>query len=352
MHHQQANAMLRFNSGCLACSSSSSSSNRNNKNENGGSKNHRKTHDVNGCARRRGLSFSDKNNESRRMNDGDNSMRRRQARSALIKTQSSSSSSSSESITESFEAMLDPVYKNVFYDVPVSNNGARNRLIMYWKQIDKEFEFKNPSAIGGLKSEEYLKMHPQGKMPLLVTKDGRAIPESEVISQYLLDAYEDKKPSLRCETVEQKTACNLLTRWHDIYMVPIQGCMYRGPMAADVRAAQISDIDRYLDIMEKTTQEFEGPYLCGAEPCTADAALFPTFVFMTHLLPKYFGWENVFDGRPSLERWYKFMVTEDESAKKVKMEVMGGLIAWDESDRYEKNGLIANVANDSFQWSY
>ena len=28
-----------------------------------------------------------------------------------------------------FEAALDPVYKNIFYDVPVSNNGARNRLI-------------------------------------------------------------------------------------------------------------------------------------------------------------------------------------------------------------------------------
>ena len=68
------------------------------------------------------------------------------------------------------------------------------------------------------------------------------------------------------------------------------------------------------------------------------------FVFMTHLLPKYFGWENVFDGRPSLERWYKHMSTEDACAKKIKMEVMGGLMAWDESDRYEKNGLVAAVA--------
>ena len=46
------------------------------------------------------------------------------------------------------------------------------------------------------------------------------------------------------------------------------------------------------------------------------------------------------------------MSTEDECAKKIKMEVMGGLMAWDESDRYEKNGLVAAVANDSFQWSY
>jgi len=281
---------------------------------------------------------------------GDEKMiKRRRGRCALM----NAAESSSEAATGDFEAALDPVYKNIFYDVPVSNNGARNRLIICWKNIEDEFEFKNPSTLGGLKSPEFLEMHPQGKMPLLVTKDGQAIPESEVISQYLCDAFEKQGPSLRPETLEAKTACNLATRWHDVYLTPIQGCMYRGPMSPEVRAEQISEIDRLLDVMEKTVGGFEpGPYLCGDAPSTADAALFPTFVFMTHLLPKYFGWENVFDGRPSLERWYKHMSTEDACAKKIKMEVMGGLMAWDESDRYEKNGLVAAVANDSFQWSY
>ena len=195
-------------------------------------------------------------------------------------------------------------------------------------------------------------MHPQGKMPLLVTKDGQAIPESEVISQYLCDAFVNEGPSLRPETLEAKTAIASATRWHDVYLTPIQGCMYRGPMAPEVRAEQIGEIDRLLNVLEKTVSGFEpGPYLCGDLRALL-TALFPTFVFMTHLLPKYFGWENVFDGRPSLERWYKHMCTKDECAKKVKMEVMGGLMAWDESDRYEKNGLVAAVANDSFQWSY
>jgi len=281
-------------------------------------------------------------------------LRRRTTTTTKGRRSSSSAFAASEvSNSGDFEAALDPVYKNTLYDVPVSNNGARNRLIICWKNIEDEFEFKNPSTLGGLKSPEFLEMHPQGKMPLLVTKDGQAIPESEVISQYLCDAFGDKGPSLRPETLEAKTACNLATRWHDVYLTPIQGCMYRGPMAPEVRAEQISEIDRLLDVLEKTVCGFEpGPYLCGDKPSTADAALFPTFVFMTHLLPKYFGWENVFDGRPSLERWYKYMSTEDECAKKIKMEVMGGLMAWDESDRYEKNGLVAAVANDSFQWSY
>ena len=95
-------------------------------------------------------------------------IKRRRGRCALM----SAAESSSEETTGDFEAALDPVYKNIFYDVPVSNNGARNRLIICWKNIEDEFEFKNPSTLGGLKSPEFLEMHPKGKMPLLVMKDG------------------------------------------------------------------------------------------------------------------------------------------------------------------------------------
>ena len=57
--------------------------------------------------------------------------------------------------------------KNVLYDVPVSNNGARCRLIILLEaQLEDEFAITNPSEVGGLKSEEYLAMNPQGKMPL------------------------------------------------------------------------------------------------------------------------------------------------------------------------------------------
>ena len=61
----------------------------------------------------------------------------------------------------------------------------------------------------------------------------------------------------------------LAARWHDVYLTPIQGCMYRGPMAPEVGAEQIGEIDRLLNVLEKTVCGFEpGPYLCGDEPCT------------------------------------------------------------------------------------
>lgn len=112
--------------------------------------------------------------------------------------------------------------KPVLYDVPVSNNGARCRLIIYWKQLEDAFAITDPSAIGGIKSDEYLRLNPQGKMPLLVLPDELALPESEVISQYICHAYEDVGPSLIPEDPETRAVAALATRIHDVYIVPIQ----------------------------------------------------------------------------------------------------------------------------------
>ena len=95
--------------------------------------------------------------------------------------------------------------KNILYDVPVSNNGARNRLIVYWKGVEDQFTIANPSEVGGIKSEEYLAMNPQGKMPLLVTADGLALPESEVISQYICHAFDEGPELSRVHTTHTRT---------------------------------------------------------------------------------------------------------------------------------------------------
>ena len=49
--------------------------------------------------------------------------------------------------------------------------------------------------MGGLKSAQYLALNPQGKMPLLVTEEGEAIPESDTIARYLLDRFAAAGPS-------------------------------------------------------------------------------------------------------------------------------------------------------------
>lgn len=93
--------------------------------------------------------------------------------------------------------------KPILYDVPVSNNGARVRFVFYKKSLTDQYSIEPPGTIGGLKSEQYLKLNPQGKMPLLVMADGKdSLPESEVIVQYLLDKHRDvgerRVPARRC----------------------------------------------------------------------------------------------------------------------------------------------------------
>lgn len=241
----------------------------------------------------------------------------------------------------------------ILYDIPVSNNGARNRLIIYWKQLESSFAITNPSALGGIKSDEYMALNPQGKMPLLVLPNGLALPESEVISQYICDAYSEVGPSLIPDDPETRAVAALATRIHDVYVVPIQGAMYRGPMDIEARAEGIAQIAKQLDVIENIMGlRTDGPFIAGAEPSTADAALFPTWVFIEHILPKHFGWtDGVFVGRPKTEAWWKAMCA-DTCGARVLEEVRGGLEAWEESGRFVKVGVEEHVKDTSHKWAY
>ena len=55
------------------------------------------------------------------------------------------------------------------------------RIILYKKGIEDRIDILSPATFGGLKSEAYLALNPQGKMPVLIMPDGDPIPESEVL---------------------------------------------------------------------------------------------------------------------------------------------------------------------------
>lgn len=48
--------------------------------------------------------------------------------------------------------------------------------------IEDEIQMAKPADLGGMKSEAYLALNPEGKMPLLVTPEGEGIFESKVSS--------------------------------------------------------------------------------------------------------------------------------------------------------------------------
>jgi glutathione S-transferase len=237
------------------------------------------------------------------------------------------------------------------YDVPVSNNGARVRLISRWKNVDIDIVNPNEAFEGGIKGSAYAEINPQMKMPTFVAADGLRLPESEVISQYLLDAFADRAPSLTPASLNARACASLAVRIHDVYIAPVQGAMYRGPMDRATRAEGIKEIARQMDALEEVCARCEGPFIAGDSPSFADAAVFPTLIFMDFLLPKYFGWKSAFEGRPALEREYAAMM-KDAAGKATYDEVRGGLEAWEAAGRFEKVGVVEDVADASFKWAY
>jgi diadenosine tetraphosphate (Ap4A) HIT family hydrolase/glutathione S-transferase len=223
--------------------------------------------------------------------------------------------------------------KRTLYDVPVSNNGARCRIILYKKDIPtSEVAIESPSTLGGLKSDEYLSVNPQGKMPAMVcSESGMNIAESDTIARYLLSKYADKGPSFLPDNAKS----NYIARLHDLYLGPIQGFMYKPPPFGvfGTRKDALNEFVKQLSVIEGLIEPSSGMYLCGEEISLADATLFPTIIFAGHMLPK-FGVEPALP--PKLAAWFDNVKENDAVCKKVFEEVKGGLSAWDDNKRWDR----------------
>lgn len=88
--------------------------------------------------------------------------------------------------------------------------------------------------------------------------------------------------------------------------------MYRKFDAAE-RASMLAQLAKQLDVLEGIVV---GPYIAGSTITAGDSALLPTFVFITFILPRYFGAKDVFAGRPKLAAWWSNMQA-DLVAKRV-----------------------------------
>jgi glutathione S-transferase len=236
--------------------------------------------------------------------------------------------------------------KMILYDVPVSNNGARIRCLIYKKKLQDFIDIKSPVEVGGLSSDFYKKLNPFGKMPVLEIEDGFGLPESQVIESYILDKFSEHGPSLLPSTPEGRALAALIVRIHDLYMTTIQGCMYKPMDSKSQRATEIAQIAKQLDIIETYCK---GPYMCGSDLSYADTAILPTIVFCNYILPKFFGWPGIFEDRPKLQAWWK-LISSDPDIGIVIQEVEGGLESWNKSKRWEEKGILKDVADSSYCW--
>jgi glutathione S-transferase len=234
---------------------------------------------------------------------------------------------------------------DTLYNMPISNYGARVRMIISAKKIVDKVEILSPTEIGGLKSPEYLSLNLQGKMPLLVCGDGMAIPESDTICRYLLDKY-PQGPSFLPGDLKQRVLSEQICRLHDIYLGPVLGTMYKAPgtpfsIYGLDRSAGLAELKKQLLCIENVVAKFDSMYpsltnnfLCGSEISLADAALYPSMVFCMFILPQIFGWEEKDVLGPRLMKWWNFMSNEVEEARIVRNDIENGLSGWKTNGRW------------------
>lgn len=173
---------------------------------------------------------------------------------------------------------------------------TRVRLLLYAKNIPFERiyppEFDQPREM----RDAYRKINPMGRIPTLVLEDGRTLPESEVICDYLEDAYPE--PRLRPTDPFERAQMRLISRLCDFYVVMAMVPLFdaSGQRRKDWN---IEKIDRALGEVRKSLAYVEAyigtnGYAVGSSLTQADGALIPILVLAFEWAPQL--WE-----RPSPE---------------------------------------------------
>ena len=185
------------------------------------------------------------------------------------------------------------------YNMNLSNFAGKCRLAIYEKGAPVDIV---PIPGGDLKSPEYLRIYPLGKTPALEV-NGEIIGESEVINEFLEDAFPEKP--LLPKDPAGRARTRAISRLHDLYLEPPLRALFPQVSAKEkdqkLVTEKLAEVQSYLDRLE--TMLVGRPYAVGAAFTLADCALVPTCFFMNIMLPML-GAPAFTDGRPKLAAWW------------------------------------------------
>lgn len=155
-------------------------------------------------------------------------------------------------------------------------------------------------------SAELLRLHPEGKVPLLI-HNGKAIPESAVITEYLDETFPERP--LRPSSATGRAQIQLWTKWCDQEFKPeLDRFKYKyTQLSAAEQATVIASLCRLLLKLEEALGN--QPFLLGQEFTLADIHLFPFYRQLSktgfpahHSSPMLDAWLERITGRPAFEK--------------------------------------------------
>jgi glutathione S-transferase len=192
------------------------------------------------------------------------------------------------------------------YQTYTSPFPTRVRLCLYAKGLDCEI-IEPPGFHATPESKgDYMLINPIGRVPTLITDDGRALPESEVICEYLEDAYPD--PPLLPPDAWGRSQVRLISRLCDFYLVMAMRPLFDA-LGKARRSWNQPAIDRGLAAIETALGYIEhhigdGPYAVGDRLTWADGALVPQLMLSYDWAPALFDSPSPLGQHPKLARYW------------------------------------------------
>ena len=203
------------------------------------------------------------------------------------------------------------------YQTYTSPFPTRVRLCLYAKGLDVEI-IEPPGFHATPESKgDYYSINPIGRVPTLITDDGQALPESEVICEYLEDAYPD--PPLLPPDPWGKAQVRLISRLCDFYLVMAMRPLFTASGQSRKRWDRAS-IDRGLEAVETALSYIEayigdGGYAVGDKLTWADGALVPQLMLSYEWAPALFGSENPLGKHAKLARYWAVIAKNPIAAR-------------------------------------
>jgi glutathione S-transferase len=153
----------------------------------------------------------------------------------------------------------------------ISNYHNKVRIAL----LEKGIEHEEDAGCKPKQTEDFLARSPMGKAPFLELEGGRRLTESEVICEYLEEAY-PQKPLLPRDPWQRARVRELITHMELYLELPVRrtyGFVFFGrPVDEQVKQAVEKDLPRGVRAF-KALAKFD-PYIAGPELTLADCAAF------------------------------------------------------------------------------
>lgn len=198
------------------------------------------------------------------------------------------------------------------YSVDLSPYSAKVRMQIYAKGLD-HIALERPAAF---LTPTWRDDAPTaiGRLPVLELDDGEAIPESEVIAEYLEQAYPD--PSLLGANAREDVQVRVLSRIADIYLLnnlfAVLGGRGRPLSEGPLRDWAVAGLMRGFEALEATL-DGAGGYACLGRLTRADCALTPALFMIENALPAT-GAANPIPASPKVAAYWAAIQAEPAAA--------------------------------------